>query len=126
MPERPKVLVLDDSALALDLVKSALEDAGMTVSCANDLASFEALREAAPPDVILMDVQMPEVFGDDLAGMLRGAYGVKVPILLLSNLDEAELERRAKEAAVDGFVSKRAGMPALVARVRSALGTEAP
>lgn len=121
MPDRPSVLVLDDSVLALEMVKSALEDEGMTVSCAHDLASFEALREASTPDVILMDVQMPELFGDDLAGMLRGAYGVKVPILLVSNLDEAELARRAKEAEVDGFVSKRAGMPALVARVREAL-----
>lgn len=118
-----KVLVIDDSALALELVKSALEAEGMDVSCASDVASFEAARAASPPDVILVDVQMPEVFGDDLAALVRGGYGVTVPILLFSSLDDAELEQRARDAGVTGYVSKRAGMPALVARVKEVVQT---
>lgn len=125
MSDRPKVLVLDDSDLALALAKSVLEAAGMIVDCAQDIASFEALRARTAPDVILVDVQMPEVFGDDLAGTLRGAYGVRVPILLFSSIDEPELARRAEEAEVDGYVSKQAGPKALVERVRRALAKEA-
>ena len=125
MRGRPKVLVLDDSDLALALAKTVLEAAGMAVDCAQDLASFETLRTSTTPDIILVDVHMPEVFGDDLAGTLRGAYGVRVPILLFSSLDEPELARRAEEAEVDGYVSKQAGPKVLVERVQRALAKEA-
>ena len=125
MPDQPRVLVLDDSDLALALAKHVLEAAGMTVDCAQDLAAFEALRTSTTPDIILVDVHMPEVFGDDLAGTLRGAYGVRVPILLFSSLDEPELARRARDAEVDGFVSKQSGPTVLVDRVRRALAKEA-
>ena len=64
---------------------------------------------------------MPEAFGDDVASTLRGARGVRVPILLVSNLEDQELERRAAEAAVDGWVSKRQGLPELVRRVKELL-----
>lgn len=124
MRDRPRVLLLDDSDLALELAKHVLEAAGMAVDCAQDLASFEALRASTSPDIILVDVHMPEVFGDDLAGTLRGVYGVRVPILLFSSLDEPELARRAMEADVDGYVSKQAGPKVLVDRVRRALGVQ--
>jgi len=116
-----RVLVIDDSPLILEMVRMTLEQEGLIVACASDLAAFEAERLARSPDLILVDVQMPEIFGDDLAATLRGAYGVTVPILLFSSLDDAELERRVQAAGLLGFVSKKAGMTALVARVRQVL-----
>ncbi len=120
-PSTKRILVFDDSPLVLQLTQSALEREGYAVETALDLGSFEARRAALDPDLILVDVQMPEAFGDDIAGTLRGARGVKVPILLVSNLDDGELARRAAEAEVDGWVSKRAGMRELVRRVKEVL-----
>ncbi len=116
-----RVLVLDDSPLALELTQSALEQEGFVVATAMDLVAFEARRAEAPPDLILVDVQMPEAFGDDVATTLRGARGVRTPILLLSSLEDKELARRAAEAEVDGWISKRAGLQELVRRVRMIL-----
>ncbi len=95
---RKKVLIFDDSPLVLELTQQALERAGYAVATAADLTAFELARNVIAPDLILVDVQMPEAFGDDVASTLRGMRGVRVPILLVSNLDDAQLERRTREA----------------------------
>jgi DNA-binding response OmpR family regulator len=118
---RKIILVFDDSPLVLAMTKSALEEAGYSVATAESLDAFEAHRAATAPDLILVDVQMPEAFGDDVASTLRGAHGVRTPIVLLSNIDELELALRADEAQVDGWISKRAGIPELIRRVRELL-----
>lgn len=120
MPRR--VLVIDDSALVLEVTRAVLENAGYEVGSAMTIEAFESERREHPPDLIVIDVQMPEVFGDDLAGTLRGAYQVETPIILLSSLDEEQLSRRAAEANVDGWVTKRAGHDALLAKVRELIG----
>jgi DNA-binding response OmpR family regulator len=121
LASRKTVLVFDDSPLVLAVTQTALEREGFAVVTAEDLTSFEERRAASGPDLILVDVQMPEAFGDDVAATLRGAHGVRVPILLVSNLEEGELRQRALEAEADGFVSKRAGVQELVRRVKEFL-----
>lgn len=116
-----RILVLDDSPLALELAQTALQREGYEVVTALDLTDFEARRAEAPPDLILVDVQMPEAFGDDVAMTLRGARGVHTPIVLLSSLEDSELARRAAEAEADGWISKRAGIGELVRRVKEIL-----
>jgi DNA-binding response OmpR family regulator len=120
-PERKAILVFDDSPFALALTRAALEAAGFTVAIAADLSSFERQRVAFDPDLILVDVQMPEAFGDDVASTLRGWHGVQVPILLVSSLDQTELERRAQRAQASGYICKGAGMSELVRRCREVL-----
>lgn len=120
-PERKAILVFDDSPFALALTRAALESAGFTVAIAADLSSFERQRVAFDPDLILVDVQMPEAFGDDVASTLRGWHGVQVPILLVSSLEQGELERRAKRAQASGYICKGAGMSELVRRCRELL-----
>jgi len=120
-PERKAILVFDDSPFALALTRAALEAAGFTVAIAADLSSFERQRVAFDPDLILVDVQMPEAFGDDIASTLRGWHGVQVPILLVSSLEQSELERRATRAQASGYICKGAGMSELVRRCRELL-----
>jgi DNA-binding response OmpR family regulator len=118
---RKSILVFDDSPFALALTRAALESAGFEVAVAEDLSSFERQRVAFNPDLILVDVQMPEAFGDDIASTLRGWHGVQVPIVLVSNLDQGELERRAQYAQASGYICKGAGMTELVRRCRELL-----
>jgi len=120
-PDRKAILVFDDSPFALALTRAALESAGFTVAIAADLSSFERQRVAFDPDLILVDVQMPEAFGDDVASTLRGWHGVQVPILLVSSLDQSELARRAETAQASGYICKGAGMSELVRRCRELL-----
>lgn len=118
---RKSILVFDDSPFALALTRAALESAGFEVAVAEDLSSFERQRMTFDPDLILVDVQMPEAFGDDVASTLRGWHGVQVPIVLVSSLDQAELERRAQRAQASGYICKGAGMSELVRRCRELL-----
>jgi DNA-binding response OmpR family regulator len=82
------------------------------------------------PDLVLMDVVLQEAFGDDLAMLLRGVRGFECPILLLSSLPDQLLERRAADAELDGYISKRSGLAGIVARAKELLGgggeTETP
>jgi DNA-binding response OmpR family regulator len=112
------VLIIDDSEMALCISRAALEGAGYTVLVARNLAELTSVQGGPiAPDLILMDVQMPEAFGDDIATVMRECYDVTTPILLYSSLDEHELAERAAQAGVDGFVCKRAGVEAMVHKV---------
>lgn len=117
-----RILIIDDSRLVLEVTRTALEQAGYAVATAMTIDEFERERRESPPDLIIVDVQMPEIFGDDLATTIRAAYGEKAPILLLSSLEPEELARRADEAGVRGWVAKRDGMEALVRKVKEVLG----
>lgn len=120
--DKRTILVLDDSTLALAVTRAALEAAGFNVVIAEDLAGFERERARCRPDLILVDVQMPEMFGDDIAATLIGAKVVDVPVVLFSSLEESELARRSAEASATGYVSKTSGMVELVRRCRELMG----
>ncbi len=115
------VLIIDDSEMVIELLRSALEAEGVRVS-----ACLEPDRAMVtgddPPDLILLDVNMPQYFGDDVAGFFREAWGVESPIFLFSDLPEEELKQRAEEARVDGYVWKGWGIERVVESVLSALG----
>jgi DNA-binding response OmpR family regulator len=119
---RKTILILDDSVLVLEATTTALEHAGFDVTSAAELRGFERRLATTKPDLILLDVRMPEAFGDDVGAVLRQMRKLAVPIWLFSDLDEAELARRAKDAGLDGYISKRAGIPALIERVQAILG----
>lgn len=115
-----RVLVVDDSALTLDLARDALEQAGLEVVTANSLGELEE-QDPGTFDLILMDVQMPELYGDDIAAVLRHVRRARARIVLFSNLPSDELSARAARAGLDGFICKQDGMNAFVARVREFL-----
>ncbi|GAB4516513.1 MAG: response regulator [Haliangiales bacterium] len=124
--ERKRILIVDDSHLLLDLAKEALEQAGYSVLLAQDFSQLANIQEHGHLDLILMDVQMPEIFGDDVAAVLREVRGVKTPIYLLSSLTADELEQRAQDAELDGYICKRDGIDALVERVAQILHDPQP
>jgi DNA-binding response OmpR family regulator len=115
-----RILLVDDSSLIRASATQALETAGYQVTVR---AAFDELLEHGIDgfDLILMDVQMPELYGDDVAFTLRGQRGVTTPIYLFSSIEEGELAGLAKDAGVDGYIPKSAGLDELVARVRRIL-----
>ena len=117
-----RILLMDDSPIFLEVTRSALEALGYNVLCASTLAELEVARSQGPSDLVLMDVQMPEVFGDDVALTLRHAYGVEVPIYLLSSLEDSDLAERVRWAQVEGFISKNKGLEGVLREVQRILG----
>ena len=119
-----RILLVDDSALIRASSAHALGTAGYDVTVR---AAFDELIEHGIDgfDLILMDVHMPELYGDDVAFTLRGERGVTTPIYLFSSLEERELARLAADAGIDGYIPKSAGLDALVDRVQLILGPPA-
>jgi DNA-binding response OmpR family regulator len=116
-----RIILVEDSPIIQAASVYALGQAGFEVSVR---ASYDELMSQSVTgyDLILMDVQMPELFGDDVAAVLRNEHGVRTPIYLFSSLSKGELHERAQAAKVDGFISKEGGMEELVARVKEILG----
>jgi len=115
-----RILLVDDSPVIRASASHALGTAGYQVTVR---AAFDELLEHGFDgfDLILMDVQMPELYGDDVAFTLRGERGVTTPIYLFSSLADSELAGLAADAGIDGYISKSAGLDALVARVHQIL-----
>jgi CheY-like chemotaxis protein len=121
-----RILMMDDSPIFLDAMRAALESVGHAAVCASTLAELEQARDSGHFDLVLMDVQMPEVFGDDVALTLRHAYGVDTPIYLLSSLDERDLAERVKWAQVDGYISKNRGLAGVMKEVERIVAETQP
>ena len=112
---RKTVLVMDDSPIVREALAAVLEASGFAVRTAATLDELEQHRAECLPDLYVLDVQMPEAFGDDVGALLRDVQSVGAPIVLFSSLDEHLLARRARDAGLSGYVSKSAGVPALLA-----------
>lgn len=117
-----KILLVEDSPLIQAAAVHALQQEGYEVAARS---SFNELMERGFDgfDLVLMDVQMPELYGDDVAAVLRHERGLTTPIYLFSSLPEADLAERAAAAKVDGYIEKTKGMPHMVAQVKQILAT---
>jgi DNA-binding response OmpR family regulator len=117
MPERPVILVVDDDAPILLLMRNLLREFGFEPVAAGSGA--QAIEEARrrTPDLILLDRNMPGMNGDEVLRELRGSHGLtEVPILILSGepMEPDEIQR----LGATGAVLKPFDVPELVATIR--------
>jgi len=116
----PAVLVVDDDASIRAALERALRLEGFAVEVAD--GGHEALRaaERRSPDVVVLDVVMPDLSGVTVTRRLR-ARGVEVPICMLSARDEVQDRVAGLEAGADDYVIKPFELEELVARLRALL-----
>ncbi|MEK7705405.1 MAG: response regulator [Myxococcota bacterium] len=119
MSRRPRVLIVDDSQLVLDWVRLVFDAVDIdTVALSQSLGSGAAALRAQP-DLILLDINMPALRGDDLLQLFRRHAELRdTPILLHSDLEESELAAIAKRFGADGYIRKMNDPDALVRAVR--------
>jgi two-component system cell cycle response regulator DivK len=117
-----RILVVEDNPLNLKLVRDVLEFAGYHVIEAR--SGEEGLRAAQedPPDLVLMDLQLPGIDGTETLRRLRqGSLGRSVPVVAVTASAMAEDRTRAALAGFDGFVEKPISVRALPAQVEAFL-----
>jgi two-component system OmpR family response regulator len=116
----PQVLVVDDEPNIRELVQVALKFHGCTVTTA--ATGAEALRrvEAARPDLIVLDVVLPDLDGFEVCRRLRAA-GNEVPVIFLTARDTSSDTVTGLALGGDDYVTKPFSVEALVARVRAVL-----
>lgn len=118
MTDNQRILLIDDSELVVEAIREGLEGDQVDVEAVVNLGAIDKSQSLDRFDLILIDVQMPEMFGDDVAMVLRKGRSVASPILLVSSLPESELAARASEAGVDGYISKRRGIDGVLDEIR--------
>ncbi|NBD12098.1 MULTISPECIES: response regulator [Corallococcus] len=120
-----RVLVIDDSPMLLELTVRALTAAGYEASGAQDLAALDQKLTEGPFALILMDVNMPEMFGDDVVEYLRRQKGVTAKLVLYSDISEAELDAKTKNSGADGYILKSGGLEGVLGGVMGLIGAPA-
>jgi two-component system KDP operon response regulator KdpE len=114
-----KLLLVDDDEILLELLKSSLQPHGFKVNVG--LSAEEALRAAyrQHPDLILVDMKLPDMDGVELCQRLREI--TDAPIIILSGLHGEEAIVAGLTAGADDYVTKPYRIGELVARIRAQL-----
>jgi two-component system KDP operon response regulator KdpE len=119
-----RVLVVDDEPQILRALRINLRARGYDVAVAADGAEALDAAAASPPDVVVLDLGLPDMDGVDVIAGLRGRTGV--PILVLSGRSDSADKVEALDAGADDYVTKPFGMDELLARLRALLRRNAP
>ena len=122
MRDKPRILVVDDNAQNVKLLEQLLKSSGYEPVSA--LSGPEALKqlETAQPDMVLLDVVMPQMSGYEVCRAIRANPATALlPVVMVTALDPAEERVKGIEAGADDFLSKPINQPELLTRVKSLL-----
>ncbi len=116
------VLIVDDDPQLLDFLRTLLEPWGFKLTLLNDPQQFWNTLEQTTPDLIILDVEMPELSGIELCQVVRhDPRWSELPVLFLSARTDIETVHRVFTAGADDYVSKPIVGPELVARMLNRL-----
>ncbi|HEY7120874.1 MAG TPA: diguanylate cyclase [Tepidisphaeraceae bacterium] len=122
---RQKVLVIDDSVLIHNLVRARLEDEPVEMHFADGAAAGLRLAAALSPDLILLDVEMPDANGFDTCRRLKSDPATaSTPVIFLTGVSSPEQKVQGLELGAVDYVTKPFDPAELRARVRAALRTK--
>src|SRR5258708_21861546 len=124
MAHYPKrILVVEDNKLDMRLLKDILEGSGYdTLQAADGLEAID-LAFASLPDLILMDIQLPEISGLEVTRRLRGDdRSRRIPIVAVTAFAMGWHERQALDSGCDGYISKPISVLGCLRTVESILG----
>src|SRR4028118_966518 len=115
------ILVVDDSPDNLFLVQTILEEEGYEITLAEDGRVALAQIEISPPDLVLLDVMMPDMDGFEVTKRIRENPKLPfIPILLITAFDQPSVVK-GLDTGADDFIRKPVEVDELLARVRSLL-----
>lgn len=117
---KPVILIVDDEPSGQQVVESILQDQGYQMEFASN--GKEALQKASElkPDLILLDIMMPEVDGLQVCQILRGHKELaKTPIVMLTALSDRDIRIASMDSGADDFFTKPFDRAEMRARVRS-------
>jgi two-component system cell cycle response regulator DivK len=118
-PGNPLVLIVDDNEKNRKLARDVLRDAGFPTLEAETAAEAIAVAIARQPDVILMDLQLPDMDGTEAARSLaEGAQTARIPVVALSAHRFARDDDRLLAAGFAGYLQKPIDVAAFAEQVR--------
>ena len=120
----PKIAIIEDDQAIAQMYRFKFEAEGYSVETAENGNLGLALAESMKPDIILLDLMMPEMSGDEMLAKLRSTdWGKSVKVIVLTNMGEQEIPASVKQLGVSGVILKADMTPRQVAElVKKQLG----
>ena len=118
--ENVKVLVVDDEPNIRDLLSTSLRFAGFNVLAVGNGADAVAAAEKGAPDIILLDVMLPDMNGFSVTKKLR-SMGINAPVLFLTARDETADKVTGLTVGGDDYMTKPFSLDEIVARINAIL-----
>ncbi len=115
-----KILIIDDDMTALDIVDFLFEDKGFEVSRRADGASALECIQDFTPDVILVDLMMPGMSGQECVKVIRDK-GLEIPIVAFTAVDDPEIHQDAIDAGCNKVLTKPCRPAELVKHIEDLL-----
>lgn len=116
-----KILIIDDDVTALDIVDFLFEDKGFEVVRRADGVSALECVDSVKPDIILIDLMMPKMSGQDCVREIR-KRGLAQPIVAFTAVDDPEIHQDALDAGCNLVLTKPCKPQALVKHIEELLG----
>lgn len=118
------ILVIEDETAIQNVIRAFLEDAGYTVVLASD--GLEGIRQfrAHRPDLVLLDLMLPKIDGFAVCEILRGES--RVPIIMLTALDDDSSQLKGFDALADDYITKPFSMPVVLKHIEAVLRRAEP
>jgi DNA-binding response OmpR family regulator len=102
-----KILIVDDDVTITGLMKTLLTMEGHQPTTVNDSTTALDAADRVKPDLITLDLMMPDLTGFDLCEMLqRDSRFVNIPVVIVSAKDDHESKEKALQIGAKGFISK--------------------
>lgn len=118
-----KIAIIEDDPVISQMYRTKFESDGFDVQLAADGKQGVDLVENFLPDLILLDLQMPEMNGDEALSIIRkNEWGKTIPVIVLTNMGEEESPKRLKTLGVHSYIVKANLTPRqVVEKVKEAL-----
>lgn len=118
-----KIVIIEDDPVINQMYRMKFEASGFDVSTASDGQSGVDLVAKIKPDIILLDIQMPHMHGDEALAKIRTTdAGKTIPVIILTNVGKEEAPARLKDLGVSSYIVKAQLTPSqVVARVKQTI-----
>lgn len=124
-PMAKKILIVEDNELNMKLFNDLLEAHGFDTVTTRDGTKALAIAKEERPDLILMDIQLPEVSGLDITRMMKAEDDLKdIPIIAVTAFAMKGDEDKIRECGCNGYISKPISIVTFIETIKNHLETE--
>ena len=123
--EIPRILIVDDDPMAVELLEVRLSRQGYEITSANSAGEGLSAEKRVRPDLILLDVVLPDMSGFEACRKLNEIQKDRyIPIILLTSMNDVDSKVKGLEFGAYDYITKPFDSQELLARVRAALRTK--
>lgn len=113
-----RVLIIEDSPLVVQMLTMVCQGAGHDVESCENFSDVAARHQAHKPELIITDLNLPDVPGGDTIAAIRDLPGAEtLPLIIISGRPRQELQQIATASGAQGALSKDDGMPVIASEL---------